>query len=58
MVQIADLCAFSLRRYIENGETDLFNRVFNRADRFQNRVVGVRHFTERGCDCRICQSHR
>ena len=58
MVQIADLCAYALRRYLENGETDLFHRVFSRADRFQNRVVGIRHFTDHSCSCDICKVHR
>ena len=58
MVQVADLCSYSLRRYLENGETDLFRRVFDRADRVHNTVVGVRHFTEMTCNCEICQAHR
>ena len=33
MVQIADLCAYALRRYLENGETGLFRQIFARADR-------------------------
>lgn len=58
MVQIADLCSYALRRYLENGETDLFRRIFPRADRIQDTVVGVRHFTELNCVCEICQAHR
>lgn len=58
MVQIADLCSYSLRRYLENDETDLFERVFNRADRHNNLVVGVRHFSADDCECRICEAHR
>jgi hypothetical protein len=58
MVQIADLCAYALRRYLENNEVDLFRAIFTRADRFQNRAVGVRHFTGTGCICEICQAHR
>jgi len=58
MVQIADLCAYALRRYLENSEVDLFRTVFTRADRFQGRAVGVRHFTGTGCICEICQAHR
>ena len=57
MIQIADLCSYSLRRFVENGETDLFQRIFKRADRSGDRVVGVRHFTEPSCSCRICQMH-
>jgi uncharacterized protein DUF3800 len=58
MVQVADLCCYALRRYLENGETDLFSRIFTRADRAGARVVGVRHFTDNSCACEICQGHR
>jgi Protein of unknown function (DUF3800) len=59
MVQIADLCSYALRRYVENGETDLFQRIFTRADRSKKgKTVGVRHFTDKGCKCEICNSHR
>lgn len=58
MVQIADLCAYSLRRYLENGETKLFDLIFQRADRKNNVVVGVRHFTARECNCTICNSRK
>ena len=58
LVQIADLCAYALRRYLENGEIDLFGRVFSRADRRGNTVVGVRHFSTAGCACEICKVHR
>ena len=56
MVQIADLCSYSLRRYLENGETKLFDKVFQRADRIGNAVVGVRHFSASNCACKICQA--
>lgn len=49
MVQIADLCSYSLRRFVENGETALFNKIYVRADRNRGRVVGVRHFTSEAC---------
>lgn len=58
MVQIADLCGYALRRYLENGETDLFNRIFARADRKGTTVVGVRHFCTATCQCEICKVHR
>jgi hypothetical protein len=58
MVQIADLCSYALRRYLENGETLLFRKVFARADRIQNTVVGVRHFAGHTCACDICQAHK
>jgi hypothetical protein len=59
MVQIADLCCFALRRYVENREVDLFERVFRIADKnARGVVVGVRHYTNMQCDCRICAAHR
>jgi hypothetical protein len=58
MVQIADVCAYALRRYLENGEETLFNLVFQRADRKDDIVVGVRHFTNPKCTCKICLAHR
>jgi hypothetical protein len=55
MVQIADLCAYALRRYLENGEEELFKLIFQRADKKKGGVmVGVRHFTKSGCSCMIC----
>jgi hypothetical protein len=56
MVQMADLCAYALRRYFENGEAELFKRVFPRADRVKGTVVGVRHFSQR-CSCAVCAAH-
>ena len=58
MVQIADLCSYALRRYLENGETRLFELVFPRADRRHGVVVGVRHFSDQRCQCEICTAHR
>jgi hypothetical protein len=58
MVQIADLCSYALRRYLENGEEKLFDLVFERADRKDDTVVGVRHFTDTSCRCKICYAHR
>ena len=31
MVQIADLCSYSLRQFVEKGETTLFNKIYARA---------------------------
>lgn len=58
LVQIADLCAYSLRRYLENQEMWLFNKIFKRADRKNNIVVGVRHFSSSDCGCQICITHK
>jgi hypothetical protein len=57
MVQIVDLCSVALRKFCENGESDLFERIFVRSDRINETVVGVRHFSERNCRCNICQNH-
>jgi hypothetical protein len=58
MVQIADLCSVAIRRYVENGETEIFRLIFARGDRIGPRVVGVRHFTDRNlCLCEICKAH-
>lgn len=57
MVQIADLCSYALRRYLENNETELFDFIFNRADKKDETVVGIRHFTQSGCACKICHEH-
>lgn len=60
MVQMADLCAYSLRRYFENGEAQLFEKIFPRADRAKGGVVvGVRHFAEtKKCGCKVCIAHK
>ncbi len=58
MIQLADLCGYALRRYLENSESELFNLVFRRADRVGQTAVGVRHFTRPACECKICEAHR
>lgn len=59
MVQIADLCSYAIRRYTENSETDLFQRVFRIADKTPSGlVVGARHFSTKTCACIICVAHR
>jgi hypothetical protein len=58
MVQIADVCAYVLRRYLENNDDTLFDLIFQRADRKDDIVVGIRHFTKPRCACKICVAHR
>ncbi len=58
MIQMADVCGYSIRRYLENGEDDLFNEIFKRAHMKGNKVVGVRHFTNINCKCKICSGHK
>ena len=57
MVQLADLCAYAVRRYLEKSETELFDLVFQRADKRGATTVGIRHFTSPGCQCAICVAH-
>jgi hypothetical protein len=57
MVQMADLCGYVTRRFFENGETDLFDRIYGRFDRTNKGVVGIRHYTAPGCGCRVCTDH-
>jgi hypothetical protein len=59
MVQLADLCAYATRRFFENKETDLFDRIYGRFDRTGTRVVGIRHYRYHAdCACRVCKEHR
>jgi len=59
MVQMADLCAYATRRFFENGEEDLFNRIFGRFDYEGGRIVGIRHYTGgKNCTCKVCTAHR
>lgn len=58
MVQVADLCAYAIRRYFDAGENELFDRIYPRFDRSRDRVVGIRHFTgAQNCECRVCKDH-
>ncbi len=59
LVQIADLCAYSIRRYLENHEEGIFDHIYKRADRKNGIVVGIRHFSDLSCPCpcKICDGH-
>ena len=62
MVQVADLCAYSLRRYVENQELDLFNAIFEPRDtkgpRMQVSIgrIFLRHLSSDDCGCLICNT--
>jgi hypothetical protein len=59
MVQMADLCAYATRRYFENNETDLFDRIADRFDKANQKVVGIRHYVgAKNCTCKVCAAHR
>lgn len=58
MIQMADLCAYALRRLLENNENTLWDLVEPRAEKLGAANVGVRHYTgKRACVCRICVAH-
>ncbi len=40
MIQMADMCPFALRRFLENGETALWDIVEERVDRKNGVAVG------------------
>ncbi len=54
LVQIADLCSYTIRRYFENNEAASFNKILPRADRKNNKIVGIRHFSSSNCKCLVC----
>ena len=56
MVQVADLCAYALRRYLEKEEKNLFDQIIKRADKKDGKIVGVRHYKNYPCGCLICKS--
>lgn len=58
MVQVADLCSYVIRRYVENSEDNLLKMVLNRADKVNNIAVGIRHFSDLQCICEICKAHQ
>ena len=59
MVQIADLCAYATRRFFENQEVDLFDRIYPRFERRGPSLVGLRHYVgARKCECKVCVDHK
>lgn len=59
MVQMADLVAYAIRRFFDNDETDLFDRIKPAFDRNSGKLVGIRHYTTRSfhCTCVVCIEH-
>jgi uncharacterized protein DUF3800 len=61
-VQIVDVCAYALRRYLDKGglvgshEEKQFMRIFHLFDRAQGKLHGLRHYTQGGtCGCLVCK---
>lgn len=52
-VQVADLCAYALRRYVENGEVEQFETIFPAFFRVDDGLCGLRHLSA-ACTCLIC----
>lgn len=58
MVQLADLCAYAIRRFFDHNESDLLDRILPIFDRNYGKLVGIRHFTRaQSCSCKICVEH-
>lgn len=59
LVQVADLCAYAVRRYCENNEDSLLNHILPRFAVSSGRMVGARHYVgqRRTCTCEFCRRH-
>jgi Protein of unknown function (DUF3800) len=60
-IQLADICAYAVRRYVEkqgragSHEEKQFLRIFHKFDRAGDKLHGIRHYCPAGvCDCMIC----
>lgn len=60
-IQLADICGYALRRYVEKAnragshEEKQFSRIFHKFDRAGVKLHGLRHYCAAGsCDCMIC----
>lgn len=57
MVQVADIAAYAVRRYLDNSESELFDIFYARVDRARQTPVGLRHYCHKPCPCKICLEH-
>lgn len=57
LLQLADFCAYAVFRYYERGDDQFLNKIIHRFDRrsrdFQG-IDGLKHITQRQCDCVAC----
>ena len=55
MIQYADLVAYALRRYYENGQSKYFDKICRRFDSEGGVIHGLVHYTPQnsGCNCLI-----
>lgn len=55
MIQLADVVAYSMRRYFDVGESDSFHILKPRFGRHRGKMESGRHFTpQETCQCQIC----
>jgi hypothetical protein len=58
MIQMVDLAAYALRRFLDNGEGELWSALRPRVEQVNGVHVGVRHYTgKQPCACSICVDH-
>lgn len=59
MVQIADCCAYALRRYFDSSDNALYLPIKARADKIGSDIVGFNHYTaDSACECDMCKAKR
>ncbi len=60
MLQFADLVAYAVRRYYENGEAAYFDLIADRFDSEGGVIHGLTHYTPAGanCNCHPCRQRR
>lgn len=59
MVQLADIIAYTIRRYFDASEEENFFLIKERVDRYKGGLVGGRHLTPlETCHCSVCRSAR
>ncbi len=58
MVQVADLCAYAMRRKYEENDTTLFDIIKKKADKIGDFQVGLNHYTSSPCSCELCRNKR
>ena len=60
MIQLADLIAYALRRYYENGDATYFDLIAPRFDQEGGVLHGLIHYVTpgSGCNCHACRQRR
>ncbi|MDE1976651.1 MAG: DUF3800 domain-containing protein, partial [Elusimicrobia bacterium] len=43
MVQVADLTAYAIRRFLDNNESQIFEQIYQRVDKAKDVPVGLKH---------------